>query len=503
VKQPEFSEEIRGFVNEKVQAYFGTVGFQDVVSLDWVQGCALELAKVVSHCVFEAWSQVLQKLANEMRACPRCGRPRKCKHRADDPIRIDVLGLAFELPKPYLECGHCDAPGVSIIKLLTGLRSGDASLELKFLAGYCASQHSYQKASRDLGVHHHQEVERTKVRRMALEVEQAAMEFAEQSRRESLSKVGGEKRTHGPPVLILEADGGKVRTGEMKACEPGDAGFGKTSPKRKKPCRKRPTGYREIITMDVREPGETAASALDVLVPILSEEGERSRRMLSLAARKGLGDDTRIQGLGDMGSGLSASFDEAFVGYDSHWSADWKHTRDYVAAASAVLRGVDEEEWSQKMRDAIWNRDEPARNKLLSKAQRHRAKKLPAGLEKCPVKALHTYLTNNWKHMEFARLEREGLPIVSARAESQVRDLTKDRFCVAGAWLDENLEPKAVLRTIITEGRWEEFRQEQMLKSKSIFERELLERLEKAIREGRLNREQVCKIIGEPIMAAA
>jgi len=496
-------EIIRRTVNEKIQGLLETESVLDVASLDWVQGLAQEVSREVSLCVFAAWRKVLEWMAQEMRVCPRCGRPRKCKWRSDEPLRIDVLGLSFELPKLYLECDHCDAPGVSIIKLLTGLRCGDASLELKLLAGYCASQHSYQKASRDLSVHHHQELERTKVRRMALEVEQAAIEFAEQSRRESLSKVGGEMRTHGPPVLILEADGGKVRTGEMKACEPGDAGFGKVSPKRGKPCRKRPTGYREIITMDVREPGEKQASALDVLVPVLSEDGERSRRMLALAARKGLSDNTQVQGLGDMGSGLSASFDEAFVGYDSHWSADWKHTRDYVDAASAVLRSVDEEEWSQKMRDAIWNRDESARNKLLSEAQRHRAKKLPAGLEKCPVRALRTYLTNNWKHMEFARLEREGLPIVSARAESQVRDLTKDRFCVAGAWLDKNLEPKAVLRTIITEGRWEEFRQEQMLKSTSIFERELLERLEKAIGEGRLNREQVCKITSEPMMVAA
>ena len=37
--------------------------------------------------------------------------------------------------------------------------------------------------------------------------------------------------------------------------------------------------------------------------------------MLALAARCGLGDTTEVLGLGDLGSNLPASFDEAFVGY--------------------------------------------------------------------------------------------------------------------------------------------------------------------------------------------
>ena len=42
--------------------------------------------------------------------------------------------LPFELPKPYLERGHCDALGISIIKVLTGLNSRDASAVLQWLA---------------------------------------------------------------------------------------------------------------------------------------------------------------------------------------------------------------------------------------------------------------------------------------------------------------------------------------------------------------------------------
>ncbi len=77
------------------------------------------------------------------------------------------------------------------------------------------------------------------------------------------------------------------------------------------------------MTFDVRVPGEVEASALDVMVPVHAPEGERARRMLALAARRGLGDGTEVIGLGDMGSSLPAAFAEAFVGYEkARWYCD-------------------------------------------------------------------------------------------------------------------------------------------------------------------------------------
>ena len=55
---------------------------------------------------------------------------------------------------------------------------------------------------------------------------------------------------------VERRDGGSVRTGKLVACEPGDEGYGKTTPKTDKPPRKRVTKKREIITLDMREPGK-------------------------------------------------------------------------------------------------------------------------------------------------------------------------------------------------------------------------------------------------------
>jgi hypothetical protein len=271
------------------------------------------------------------------------------------------------------------------------------------------------------------------------------------------------------------------------ACEAGDPGYGKTTPSKGLPRRKRVTQGRELITLDVREPGQETSMGLDVIVPCQSQDGERARRMLALALRKGLGQKTQMIGLGDMGSSLPAAFKEAFVGQDdAFYSTDWKHICDYVRAASTVLWGLDIKRWRKQMREAIWKRDVRRRDKLLEKARGCRVRQLPAHLSKCPLDALATYLKNNWQHMQAARLKELGVDYVSARAEAQVRDRTKSRFCVPGAWREENLEPKATLRSIIAEGRWEWLREHYLGSQRTKFQQGLRDRLHNACAQGRL-----------------
>jgi hypothetical protein len=485
----ELIAELSAVVKEKTLQWLTGLGVSDAVSLTVIQQAMTQTGRATAEAVGAAWRQALVQLTVSLRECPRCGHRRKVKQRSSQPLRVEVLGFTLELPKPYLECGQCKGPGVSVVKLLTGLSSGEASAQLKLAAAYCASAKSYGDSRRDIVVHYGQELERTKVRRMALEVEQQAMAFAESERARQLEHLGGEARTEGVALILTEADGGKVRSGTLEPCKEGDKGFGQRTAKRALPRRKRPSCFREVITMDAREPGATETSAMDVLVPLGAKPGERSRRMLALAGRVGLGSNTQSIGLGDMGSELASSFEEAFFDYPgSFWNADWKHSCDYVEAARKVLsQRFDGLAWAKAMRDAIWNRNEGQRDELLGQARVHRAKVLPRGLDKCPVAALKTYLSNNWKHMRFAELKALGLPFVSARAESQVRVRTKDRFCTAGAWLLENIEPKATLRSFIADGRWAAFQAHVLAQHRCRFEKDLLNRLALAVRQGRLS----------------
>ena len=481
--------ELRDIIRNKTLRWLTGLGVLQTASLTVIQQAMSRMGRVAAESVGAAWRQWLAELTVMLRECPHCGHRRKLKWRSRQPLRVEVLGFTLELPKPYLECGHCTAAGVSVVKLLTGLSSGEASAQLKLAAAYCASAKSYGDSRGDIAVHYGQELERTKVRRMALEVEQEAMAFSEAERARQLKRLDGEARTVGVALILTEADGGKVRSGTLVACEEGDKGFGQRTAKRGLPRRKRPSCFREVITMDSREPGATETSAMDVLVPLGAQPGERSRRMLALAGRVGLGSNTRSIGLGDMGSELCRSFEEAFFDYPgSFWNADWKHSCDYVEAARKVLKQrFDGCDWAKAMRDAIWNRDEAQRDELLAQARAHRAKVLPRELDRCPVAALQTYLTNNWKHMRFAELKALGLPFVSARAECQVRVRTKDRFCTAGAWRLENIEPKATLRSIIADGRWAAFKTHVLAQHRCRFEKDLLSRLALAVHQGRLS----------------
>lgn len=214
--------------------------------------------------------------------------------------------------------------------------------------------------------------------------------------------------------------------------------------------------------------------------------------MLALAGRKGLGDTTQVVGLGDMGSGLAPAFGEAFHAYPgSFWAADWTHTRGYVDAVPKVLQRTNGARWADAMKQAIWDRDQDRRDQLLRRARARRVAELPTELEKCPVAAATSYLTNNWAHLRFAELKAQELPIVSARAEAQVRDRTKHRFRVAGAWRLENVEPKATLRTLIADGRWPAFRDHVLSQHQTRAARTLTTRLETAAREGRLSAQQL------------
>jgi len=130
-------------------------------------------------------------------------------------------------------------------------------------------------------------------------------------------------------------------------------------------------------------------------------------------------------------------------------------------------------------------------------AKQHRVKHLPSQLDKCPVATLETYLANNWRYFRFAQFKAAGLPTVSARAEAQVRDRTKDRYAVAGAWKLDNLEGKATLRAIVAEGSFASFRAHLLEESRTDFERALRQRLEQAVAQQRLSAEQASAILAQ------
>ncbi|MEN8176512.1 MAG: hypothetical protein ABFS23_12160, partial [Pseudomonadota bacterium] len=102
-------------MTEKTQAYLANLPLCEMVSITEAQTLGSAAAEAASRAVFAAWNAILIAVAKDLGSdCPGCGHRRKCKTRPKDPLRITVLGMDIEVPKLYLECGHCQAPGVSI-----------------------------------------------------------------------------------------------------------------------------------------------------------------------------------------------------------------------------------------------------------------------------------------------------------------------------------------------------------------------------------------------------
>ena len=485
----EFLAQVQVTLGELIDAFLKAQPLSDALSLTWVTFRAMELCRTVCVTFVQAWARLLKQAAVEVgQICPDCGHKRQICWRETQPLWVDLLCDRLCIGKPYLRCGAKDCSGrpLSVTHLLSGLRSGDSGLVLKLQASRQGAEESYGKSVRSLEEHPlGAQLERGKLRRLAILVEDQAVEYREQQRREHSTP--DPLPEAGVPLLVLEGDGGSVRVGTYQTLEVEEDGEPELTPVRKLPRRRRPAENREVITLDARQPEEKSASALDVLMPVTAPPAERQRLMRALARRKGLGADTEVYGLGDMGSALAPAFERAFPEHPSFWQADEKHTRNYLRAVVPVLEGLNGERWHDALWAAIQQRDEAQRDALLEQAKRHRITSLPAGLKKCPVHALTSYLHNNWDHMRFAEMKERGLPVVSARAESQVRDRTKSRFSVAGAWDLENVEPKAILRSIIAEGSFAHFTEWLYQKEQSNFVQGLKERVEKAVEERRLD----------------
>ena len=220
MNEEQLTARLRQIVKEEVRTFLHQSELTELASSDWMEQRARNIAEALAEEMFEAWTDVLETAAKNLGlSCPGCGRARKCKRRLNEVMKVRLLGIDVPVPKLYLECGHCPAPGLSVTKVLTGLSHSDASTELKLMVAYSAAEHSYGKASRDHEAHHGQNVERTAVRRIALEVEGMAIEFAEQQRAAAVQRVSGEAKTIGVAQLMMQGDGGSVRTGKLEPCK--------------------------------------------------------------------------------------------------------------------------------------------------------------------------------------------------------------------------------------------------------------------------------------------
>ena len=144
----------------------------------------------------------------------------------------------------------------------------------------------------------------------------------------------------------------------------------------------------------------------------------------------GLGNQTRVHGVGDGAPWIVDKFQENF-GEQGGYLLDFYHVSEYLAAAAEVIKPKQPEHWRQRQQGRLLENKVTA---VLRALQPHRESETA---EHQPVNAAYDYLHKRREHLDYAGARRQNLPIGSGEIESGHRHVIQQRLKLAGCWWKE------------------------------------------------------------------
>jgi hypothetical protein len=324
-----------------------------------------------------------------------------------------------------------------------GLVSGGLERQVVSLS-VCVSFH---ETAQQMLLQHRQHVNVGKVERITYAVARDAQTFLDLQHEEAMRKLARRPPRKGVPLLLVTTDGGGAPVGILTRPKPSDAT--KFTPVRKLPVGKRAQTHREMRAIVARGPEQSGHQrSVDVHLSVLGHPEVSGARMLAVAAMAGLGCDTHVHGVFDMGSWIRPQFVASFGTYSHTTCADQQHLRKYLKAAAST------------MFDA-----EPDRQRWLDEQEGHmqggRWRSILDALgpsEQDEVVAARRYILNHHEDMNnYGQLRARGLPVGSGEAEGAVRHMIRKRENIGGVWVEEHLPGIGALTSIRESGRWDDF----------------------------------------------
>jgi hypothetical protein len=376
-------------------------------------------------------------------------RCRNCAHtceRSVTPTSVVVAGLTLSVPAAYYYCRTCQrghTPVAQWIGLHRGLVSGEFERQVVSLS----TRVSFHETARQMVLQHQQRVDVGKVERVTYAVARDAQAFLEMLHDKAMRNLEREPARKGVPLLIVTTDGGGAPVGVLVRPKPSDA---KTfTPVRKLPTGKRDQTHREMRAIVAHGPEERGQQRyVDVHLSVLDHPEVSGERMLAVAAMAGLGSDTHVHGVFDMGNWIRPQFLASFGGYSHTICADQQHVRTYLKAAASTIFDA-----------------EPERQAWLDKQEGQmsggRWRSIVAALgpgEQKDVAAARRYILNHHEDMNnYGQLRARGLPVASGEAEGAVRHMIRRRENIGGVWVEKHLPGIGALTTVWENGLWNEF----------------------------------------------
>ncbi len=188
-------------------------------------------------------------------------------------------------------------------------------------------------------------------------------------------------------------------------------------------------------------------------------------RMFVAAIEAGMGDNTHIHGVFDMGSWIRTQFEEQFSALKRSICADLFHTKEYLGAAASAFEKSEEgqHKWLSLQGDRL---KLGLLAKVVAELKTHHCGpgKCPKMVkvkekqkEECAVVAAKRYLTKYESYMRYDVFIAQNLPIGSGLAEGGIRHLVRKRLDIPGDWREENVSLLMAIISIRESGWWNDF----------------------------------------------
>lgn len=386
------------------------------------------------------WAELAEQRAAR---CPDCDH---ASERSPATTLVVVAGLAVSVPAVYYYCRPCKRGRTPVAQWL-GLQRGLVSGELERQVVSLSTRVSFHETGKQMRLQHQQHVDVGKVERITHAVARDAQTFLQLQHDKAVRNLKHKPARKGVPLLLVTTDGGGAPVGILKRPLARDAK--ELTPVRKLPVGKREQTHREMRAIVVHGPEERGQQrSVDVHLSVHDHPEVSGERMLAVAAMAGLGCDTHVHGVFDMGTWIRPQFIACFGTYDHTICADQQHVRKYLKAAATAM--FDAEPERQRWLDEQEGRMNGGRWCSIVNA-------LGPGEQK-EVDAARKYILNHHEDMNnYGQLRARGLPVGSGEAEGAVRHMIRKRENIGGVWLEDHLPGIGALTSIWESGLWDAF----------------------------------------------
>ena len=143
------------------------------------------------------------------------------------------------------------------------------------------------------------------------------------------------------------------------------------------------------------------------------------------AQSAGLGERTRVHGVGDGAPWIVDKFQENF-GAQGRYLLDFYHLNEYLAAAAVIIKPKNPKRWRQRQQGRLL---ENKGSSVLRALQPHREAESAVAQ---PVNAAYQYLHKRRDHLDYAAARRQDLPLGSGEIERGHRHVIQQRLKLAG-----------------------------------------------------------------------